>query len=176
MNRILVAVHGYEPRGWADHVLRALPSAGPSAVRVLVVVDAPSPPFTSLLPAARRRYAAARAEWQRLARAQMQLAVAALEAALTAPPEIEHVVAAGGQPGRAIVEHARRWGADLLVVGRDTRDRIARGLSRAAHERVVDSAPCAVFVTPAAPPLASDPLYLGRPRVGHRWPSAMGGA
>lgn len=175
MIRILFAVHGYEPAGWVQRVLRALPPTGATgalAARVLVVLDVPSPSLTSLVPGARRWHAAARAEWLRQAEARAEPAVTALAAALPVPPEVERVVAANGDPGRAIVEHARRWGAGLVVVGRDSRGWLDRALFGAAHERVVDEAPCAVFVTPAE----AGPIQLERGRVARRWPAAMGGA
>ncbi|HSF05706.1 MAG TPA: universal stress protein [Methylomirabilota bacterium] len=174
MSRILVAVHGYEPRGWVDQVVRALPPAGGTAVRVLVVLDAPSPPFTSLLPAASRRYLAARMQWRRLAEAQAQPAITALAAALQPPPELERITAGDGDAGRAIVEHARGWAADLVVVGRDTRGWLERAPVPAAHERVVDDAPCAVFVTSAGASATPDPVQVGG-QLARRSPAAMGG-
>ena len=60
--RLAVAVHGYEPEGWAHEVPRTITAHGPVLVRVLLVEN-PSPvAFTSLLPVARRRYAAALAD------------------------------------------------------------------------------------------------------------------
>jgi nucleotide-binding universal stress UspA family protein len=175
MRKVLVAIHGHESRGWVDQVVHAMP---PSAytVRILVVLDVPAPPFTSLLPEARRRYAAARAEWQRLEKAQTEPLVAALGAALSAPPEVAHVVASDGDPGRAIVEHARAWAADLVVVGRDARSRLARALAPAAHARVVDDARCAVFLTPAGAPVAPEPIRMVRRRFARRSPAVLGGA
>ncbi|HEY7362909.1 MAG TPA: universal stress protein [Methylomirabilota bacterium] len=177
MNRILVAVHGYEPRGWVDQVVRALPPAGASAVRILVVLDAPSPPFTSLLPAARGRYLAAQTHWRRLAETQTQPCIATLAATLQPPPEVERVAAGNKDTGRVIVEHARAWAADLVVVGRDTRGWLERALSRPAHERVVDDAPCPVFVTSAEAPLPPDPVQVsGGQRLARQFPAATGGA
>jgi nucleotide-binding universal stress UspA family protein len=173
MRKILVAVHGHEPRGWVDQVVHALPPAARS-IRILVVLDVPSPPFTSLLPEARRRYSAARAEWQRLAKTQAESLVASLVAALEPPPEVTHVIANDGDPGRAIVEHARDWAADLVVVGRDARGRLERALVPAAHKRVVDDARCAVFLT-AGTPAAADPVQIGR-RFARRSPAVLGGS
>jgi nucleotide-binding universal stress UspA family protein len=175
MNKILVAVHGYEPHGWVHDVVRAIPSPEASTIRVLTVLDVPSPPFTSLIPAARRRYRGALAEWRRLAEARTQPSLEALRARLGRPPEIVTAPAREGDPGRAIVEHARAWGADVIIVGRDTRSRMARLPLPAAHERVVSDAPCAVLVTPAdryAPPAT---VELGRPDLGRRSPAAMPG-
>jgi nucleotide-binding universal stress UspA family protein len=175
MRKILVAVHGYEPRGWVDQVVHALPPAVRS-IRILVVLDVPSPPFTSLLPEARRRYSAARAEWRRLAKTQTEPLVASLIAALQPSPEVEHVIANDGDPGRVIVEHARDWAADLVVVGRDPRGRLERALFPATHKRVVDDAPCSVFLTSAGAPAAPDPVQIVRRRLARRSPAVLGGA
>jgi len=56
---------------------------------------------------------------------------------------------ADADPGRAIVERATVWGADLIVVGVDNADWLERRLLGAVHERVVDQAGCAVLVMPA---------------------------
>jgi nucleotide-binding universal stress UspA family protein len=175
MRKILVAVHGHEPRGWVDQVVHAVPPAAHS-IRILVVLDVPSPPFTSLLPEARRRYSAAQAEWRRLEKAQAEPLVASLVSALEPQPEVTHVVANDGDPGRAIVEHAREWVADLVVIGRDTRGRVERALFPAAHKRVVDDARCAVFLTPAEAPVAPDPIRILRRRFARRSPAVLGGA
>jgi nucleotide-binding universal stress UspA family protein len=175
MRKILVAVHGHEPRGWVDQVVHAVPPAAQS-IRILVVLDVPSPPLTSLLPEAHRRYSAARAEWRRLEKAQTEPLVASLVAALQPPPEVTHVIANDGDPGRAIVEHARSWAADLVVIGRDTRGRLERALFAAAHKRVVDDARCAVFLTPAGAPVAPDPIQIVRRRFARRSPAVLGGA
>jgi nucleotide-binding universal stress UspA family protein len=176
MRKILVAVHGHEPQGWPDQVIRALPPAASHAVRILVVLDVPSPPFTSLLPAARRRHSSARAEWRRLATTQTAPLIASLVAALQPPPEVEEVVVSDGDPGRAIVERAREWAADLVVVGRDMRGRLERALCPAAHRRVVDNAQCGVFLTSAGAPAAPDPVQIARRRFLRRSPAVMGGA
>ena len=41
--RILVAVHGYEPPNWARELPGVLPLSPGAVVRVLGVIDAPSP-------------------------------------------------------------------------------------------------------------------------------------
>ena len=59
---ILVAVHGHEPSGWTREVPRVIAAHGFARLRVLMVLDAPPVAFTSVLPAARRRFDAALAE------------------------------------------------------------------------------------------------------------------
>ena len=117
--RVLVAVHGREPAGWELEVCRALTLSPPPAVRVLAVADVPSPPSAALLPSARRTRARARAEWQRLEEASVSRRLEALLAGLSVVPEVVWVRVADADPGRAIVEQAAAWGADLIVVGVD---------------------------------------------------------
>lgn len=147
--RLLISIHGHEPHGWARDVCRAVPSR-PGLIRLLVVLDVAAPPFTSLLPVARRRYRAALAERQRQEDEQGRLALEELLTVLPGPPEVVRLAARRADPARAIGEHAGEWGADVVVVGRDTRRWLWRALFGAVHERVVQFTPCAVLVTPAA--------------------------
>jgi nucleotide-binding universal stress UspA family protein len=117
---------------------------------LLVVLDVAAPPFTSLLPAARRRYRAALAERQRYEDERSRLLLEELRATLPGPPEVVRRAARRADPARTIGEHAREWCADVVVVGRDTRSRLWHALFGAVHERVVQFTPCAVLVTPAA--------------------------
>src|SRR5262245_27090808 len=111
MRKILIAVHGYEPPGWAEEVVRVLSPADTSLARVVVVLDVPSPPFTSLLPAARRYYGGARAEWRRLAEERTRRSVEALSSVLGRVPDVVQVLAGHADTAQPIVEHAITWGA-----------------------------------------------------------------
>jgi nucleotide-binding universal stress UspA family protein len=51
-----------------------------------------------------------------------------------------------GEPGPAIVEEAREWGADLIVVGSRGHTGIRRMLEGSVSQYVVDHAPCPVEV------------------------------
>jgi nucleotide-binding universal stress UspA family protein len=124
--------------------------SGTGLIRLLVVMDIAAPPFTSLLPAARRRYRAALAARQRQEAERSRLVLEELRAALPGSPEVIRLAARRADPARTIGEHAREWGADVVMVGRDTRPRRWHALFGAVHERVVQFTPCAVFVTPAA--------------------------
>jgi nucleotide-binding universal stress UspA family protein len=146
--RTLIAVHGFEPRGWA----RALPVPDADLVGVLVVGDVPRSAFTSLLPAARRRHRAALAEWRRQEEARTRETVEALQARLPARADVARLDAGRGEIGRTVAEYARAWHADVMVVGRDTRPAPWRALLGTVHEDVVQHAPCAVLVTPVHPP------------------------
>ena len=144
--RVLIAVHGYEPADWAQEAAHAVQRPGRDIVRIVPVLDLPQPPFTSLLPAARRRYGGAVAAWRQAERQRLQATVDGVTAALVAAAEVIHLEARRADPGRTIADHAVAWGADLVVVGRDTRSRFWRAVFGAVHERVLRYAPCAVLV------------------------------
>jgi nucleotide-binding universal stress UspA family protein len=151
--RILVGMHGHEPEGWTEEVRPALAANAAASIRVLVV-DEPAPPgFTSLLPAARRRHAAAVRTWRESAADARRRALDELAPRLPARPEVVQV-RAWKDPGATIADHAARWHAHVVVVGRDARRALWRGLLPRIHERVVDRAPCTVIVVPAAPAAA----------------------
>jgi nucleotide-binding universal stress UspA family protein len=124
--------------------------SGTGLIRLLVVLDVVAPPFTSLLPAAERRYRAALAERRRHEEEQGRPVLDELLTGLPGPPEVIRLAARRADPARTIGEHAREWNADVVVVGRDTRPWLWQALLGAVHERVVQFTPCAVFVTPAA--------------------------
>jgi len=62
--RVLLAVHGQEPTEWGTRACRVISEWKEARIRVLGVVDVPSPPLTSVMPRARRLYAAARNAWR----------------------------------------------------------------------------------------------------------------
>jgi len=153
---ILIAIHGHEPEGWADEVRVAL-TPNPDAVIRVLVLDEPAPAgFTSLLPAARRRYAGAVRLARALAAENRQRRLDALLSRLPARPEVVHTVCAGDE-GRTIATHAGAWPAHIVVVGRDARTPLPRWLLAAIHERVVREAPCAVVVAAPAPRRSARP-------------------
>jgi nucleotide-binding universal stress UspA family protein len=146
--RVLVTVHGREPAGWEAEVCRALALSPEAAVRVLAIIDVPSPPSAALLPSIGRARSGARREWRRLQEATVGQRVEALLAGLPVAPDVAWVDVADADPARAIVERAAVWGADLIVVGVDGSGWLERRLLGAIHERVVDQAACAVLVMP----------------------------
>jgi nucleotide-binding universal stress UspA family protein len=154
--RVLVAVHGQEPAAWVAEAVRAVPR--PAELRIVTVLDTSLPAFTSLLPAARRRHAAAVAAWRRTERARVSESLDALLGALPAhqagAPDVRHLEVPDADPARAIAEHAAAWAADLLVVGRDAPPRAWRLALGAVHERVLRSAGCAVLVAGRDPAAA----------------------
>jgi nucleotide-binding universal stress UspA family protein len=158
--QILIAIHGHEPDGWTEEVRLALTPTNDALLRVLIV-DAPrAAGFTSLLPPARRRHAAAVRLTRGIAADERRRRLDTLVSRLPAHPEVVHTPG-GSDAGRAIVAHATAWPAHIVVVGRDERPSLPRWLVPAIHERVVREAPCAVIV--AAP--ASSAVALVRRRV-----------
>jgi nucleotide-binding universal stress UspA family protein len=149
--RALFAVHGYEPRAWARDVLTSSPPSSTDVVGVLVVVDVPTPPLTSLTPGAGHRYRAAVAEWRRQEEARTRPTLETLLAGLPRRPEVVHAIARRSDPGRTIADLASEWSADVVIVGRDTRSPVSRARLGAIHERVVRLARCAVLVAPGDP-------------------------
>jgi nucleotide-binding universal stress UspA family protein len=157
--KILIAIHGYEPDGWTEGVRPALAPNPSALLRVLVVDEPPPPGFTSLLPAARRRYAGAVRMWRELAVAARRRSLDELLPRLPHPPEVVHTACARGDAARTIAEHAAAWPAHMIVVGRDAQPGLSRGLLPPVHERLVRKASCVIVVAPAAP---SSPLTLRR--------------
>ena len=51
-----------------------------------------------------------------------------------------------GDPETAILEHARKWGADLIVVGSHDRTRVEKFLVGSISEGVAKHAPCSVLM------------------------------
>ena len=156
--RALIAVHGHEAAGWAVEVSRALPSLSDAVVRVLVVLDVPTPPFTSLTPSARRLYQTALASCRRLAHDRTRHSLDELFTVLPKGVEVIRVPASHADPGRTIADHAAEWRADIVALGTHTPRPLPRLLFGTVHERVVRHATCAVLV---APPRAVA-------RVGHK--------
>ena len=55
-------------------------------------------------------------------------------------------IEAEGDAETAIIDHAKEWGADLIVVGSHNRTLIERLLVGSVSERVIKHAPCSVLV------------------------------
>ena len=150
--RVLLAVHGYEPPGWAEETCRVISTWASPSVRVLAVLDVPSPPFTSLIAPARQAYDGARAEWTEIERCRLEAPIAALMPGLPRATEVSRIPATRGDLARTVAEQARTWHADIVVVGAPTRRPWSWLRPGPVHERVVRLAGCTVLVT--APPLA----------------------
>jgi len=51
-----------------------------------------------------------------------------------------------GDPKTTIVDHAKEWGADLIVVGSSEKSRIEKLILGSVSESVIKHAPCSVLV------------------------------
>ena len=51
-----------------------------------------------------------------------------------------------GDPETAITDYAKKWGADLIVVGSHDRSRVERFLLGSVSESIVKHAPCSVLI------------------------------
>jgi nucleotide-binding universal stress UspA family protein len=143
--RVLLAVHGGEPAGWGLEARRILATWSAPSVRVLAVVNAPRPAFTSLLPAAARRHQAAQRTWERLEEERLQHILDDLTPLLPDTAALAWIKDAHADPGRAIAEDAAAWRADIVLVGAAPAPGPFLG---AVHERLIRHASCPVLVTP----------------------------
>jgi nucleotide-binding universal stress UspA family protein len=114
----------------------------------LPVVDVPAPAFTSLTPWARCAFHAALAAWHRDAETRVKNALHVLVETMPCPFETVWARASRSDPARAVVDQAKAWHADLVVVGLDTRPRLERLFLGSIHRSVVRDAPCGALVWP----------------------------
>jgi len=145
-DRILVPVDGSETAALGlQEAIRLAKSQG-SALRLLHVVEdmaayaSPEAATLSeqLLAALRARSEAILAEAREVARKQGVVA------------DTRWVEVTGGPAGEAIVEEARKWPADLIVVGTHGRRGIRRLVLGSDAEHVVRSSPVPVLLVRAA--------------------------
>jgi nucleotide-binding universal stress UspA family protein len=145
LTRVLLAVHGGEPAGWGPEARRTVALWARPSVRVLGLVAVPCPPFTSLIPAAARRYRAARAAWADAERKRVQRVIDEIAPALPAEADVVWARVSYRDPGRVIAEHACMWAADVLLIAAAPAAGLWLG---AVHDRVLRRARCPVLVTP----------------------------
>jgi nucleotide-binding universal stress UspA family protein len=55
-------------------------------------------------------------------------------------------IAMRGNPETSVLEHAKEWGADLIVVGSRERSRVEKFLTGSISESIVRNAPCSVLL------------------------------
>jgi nucleotide-binding universal stress UspA family protein len=147
--RVLLAVHGGEPAGWGSEARRTVTMWARPSVRILGILAVPCPPFTSLIPAAARRYRAARAAWEDAERARVQRVIDEITPGLPSAPDVVWTPVSYGDPGRAIAEHARAWAADVLLISAAPAAGMWLG---ALHARIIRRVHCPVLVTPRPAP------------------------
>ena len=144
--RVLVSVHGHESPRWTAETCRLVSTWTDARVRVLGLLDVPRPSFTSLSGFGRGAYARARVRWGELERGRIQPVLGTLRAGLSGDVEVASVEVPHADLARAVVEEARAWSADVVVVGPPSRPERSRLRTGPVHERLVRLAPCTVVV------------------------------
>lgn len=153
-NRILVAIHGYEPTGWASQTGRVVSRWGNPLVRIFVVLDVPRPPLPFPTSVANRLYRAACAAAEDEAEARTRAATEALTATLRPAPEVVRAPLRRRAVGEVIADQAASWPADVVVVGAPPAGFRAWLWPGPVPHQVLRQASCAVLVT-TPPPVAS---------------------
>jgi nucleotide-binding universal stress UspA family protein len=146
---VLLAVHGHEPPGWGAEACRVVSGWGSLTVRVLAVLDIPCPPFTSLTSFARDAYRGARTAWQAHEQRRIQAVLDGLAGVLPPGAEMVRAPSMRGDLARTIAEHARRWAADVVVIGAPRPGLRAWLWPGPVHERLLHRIGCAVMITPS---------------------------
>lgn len=113
---VLLAVNGHEPTDWAVRACRFVTQWKDARVCVLGIVEHSAPPFTSLAPAARRLYVAARSAWRDDEELRVRGAIDHIRRTLSR--QVEAVCQPSSPRGfvDTIVDHALSWEADVVVV------------------------------------------------------------
>jgi len=138
--RVLVAVDLAEPTGKVLETAALLARALDAAIELVHVRE----PFLTALPGGvlmTRAQEEAVTEW-------IDRSLAAATEALSDRGVPSIATSVDGFPESRIVEHARKVGADLLVVGSHGRKGLAHALLGSVAERVLQRAPCPVVVVP----------------------------
>jgi len=140
--KILLAIDGSEYSAEAAKAVAERPWPAGTAVRVLSAVEPVAPPAAELWYDAGGNLERARQEMTAQAE-QLTAGVAETLRAggLTAEPAVRH-----GEPRSVIVDEAREWGADLIVVGSHGYTGLTRWLLGSVAQSVVGHAPCSVEV------------------------------
>jgi nucleotide-binding universal stress UspA family protein len=140
--KILLAVDGSEYSADAVREIAARPWPPQTTVRVLSAVEPVTPPAAKLWYDAGGSLERARAEMQRSAE---QLSVGVAETLRSSGLAAETVVR-DGDPRSVIVDEAKNWSADLIVVGSHGYTGMKRWLLGSVAQSVVSHAPCSVEV------------------------------
>lgn len=146
--RILCAVDGSECSQWGVQTLRALAEREPEHVALLHVINKSSLQAAKgkMLPAEKRALVAMEKAGQLLLREAERLAKVALGQAATGPSTAFHQVLAYGPIAATIAHQARRWRADLILLGSRGLSDIKGFLLGSVSRRVASTAPCSVLV------------------------------
>jgi nucleotide-binding universal stress UspA family protein len=146
--RILCAVDGSECSQWGVQTLEALAGRESEHVALLHVIDKPSLQTAKgkTLPAEKRALDAMKKAGQIILREAERLVKVALGQAATGPRTVFHQVLADGPIAATIVQQARRWRADLILIGSRGLSDIKGFLLGSVSRHVASMAPCSVLV------------------------------
>jgi nucleotide-binding universal stress UspA family protein len=139
--RILLAVDGSSPSQVAIDEVARRPWPPSSTVRIISVVRLYVPPAVEFVPAA----TAPDQIWQEHMDEAGQIAARAAERVANAGLSVD-TVTRQGDPRTTIVDEAKDWAADLIVVGSHGRTGVSRLLLGSVAQAVVAHAPCSVEV------------------------------
>jgi nucleotide-binding universal stress UspA family protein len=149
-NRICCAVDGSaEARAALAHAA-ALARRDGATLHLVHVRSAAGPVAAPFAPPAVRapgRAAWALSDWVAQAQAAVPGAVSGFEPA--------------GDPASEIVDHAKEWGCDLIVVGTRPRSGLKRRVLGSVAEEIIREATCLVLVVPRRAARADDAVRLG---------------
>src|SRR5437667_1697791 len=141
--KVLIAVSGMREESCGDPVaaVTSYPWPTEAAFRVLTVAPPVHPPVAGLIPGAFDI-----ADVQRTADTMADNAAAIAAAQLKDRGFVAEGVSQEGEASSAIVEYAKTWGADLIVVGSCDRPAIERFFVGSVCQSVVKHGPCSVLV------------------------------
>ncbi len=141
--RVLIAV-GRNPDGCADPLAAVVSFPWPdeTVFSVLTVAEIVTPPpMVELVPAA-----ADVTDIQRNADTAANATAAAAAAELKGRGFNADGIGKEGDPRDIIIDHAKEWGADLIVVGSCEKSRIEKFLLGSVSESVIKHAPCSMLI------------------------------
>ncbi|HET9450962.1 MAG TPA: universal stress protein [Aggregicoccus sp.] len=143
--RILLAIDGSTPSTAAVQALESRPWPMPTTVRLISVVQYLYAPDTPLVPEAGLMGEGLESVYRQLEQNAQGL-LDPIAAELRARGFTVETMVRVGDPRVEICEEARRWGADLIMVGSHGRTGLRRFLMGSVAQSVVRHAPCSVEV------------------------------
>jgi nucleotide-binding universal stress UspA family protein len=147
--QILVAVDGSSTSDAALQQALELGREGQARLRVVHVIDSPYDYPDALYGFVPGDLVELRQAWQKLGREVLDLALAAARLA-GVEPESALLELAGRRVSTTIVDEAKRWGADLIVVGTHGHRGLERLLLGSVAEGVSRTAPISVLLVRGA--------------------------
>lgn len=145
--KIIIGTDGSEFSSAAvQEFCRLCEVAAKSEIRVVSVYDRPTPMATEPFAISAEYQAELESGIKKQAETWAEEAVGQLHECLPDGDINVTTQIAVGSPGRMIVEIAKEWGCDLIVVGSHGRGFWARALVGSTSDKVLHHAPCSVLV------------------------------